>query len=73
MQFTIHTKSTAPAAITPVLEKVEKAYGFIPNLYGIFANSPVALNTYLSVLDLLEKHSALTPQELQLVMLSVTV
>lgn len=72
MKFTIHNKNTAPAAVKPVFDQIEKAYGFIPNLYGVFANSPLALHTYLHVLDLLKQHSALTPQEQQLVMLAIS-
>lgn len=72
MKFTVHTKDTAPEALKPVFDQVKQAYGFIPNLYGIFANSPVALHTYLNVLDLLAKHSALDAQEQQLVMLAVS-
>lgn len=72
MKFTVHTKDTAPEALKPVFDRVQQAYGFIPNLYGIFANSPVALQTYLSVLDLLAQHSALDAQEQQLVMLAIS-
>ena len=72
MKFTVHTKDTAPEALKPIFDQVKQAYGFIPNLYGIFANSPVALQTYLNVLDLLAKHSALDAQEQQLVMLAVS-
>lgn len=72
MKFTVHTKNTAPDTLKPVFDRVEKAYGFIPNLYGIFANSPVALHTYLHVLDLLDQHSVLNAQEQQLVMLAIS-
>ncbi|MBI2516482.1 MAG: carboxymuconolactone decarboxylase family protein [Opitutae bacterium] len=72
MQFTIQTRDTAAAELKPVFDRVQKAYGFIPNLYGIFANSPLALHTYLGVLDLIDKHSALTPQEQQLAMLAIS-
>lgn len=72
MKFTAHTKNTAPDALKPVFDRIEKTYGFIPNLYGIFANSPVALNAYLNVLDLLAQHSALSAQEQQLTMLAIS-
>lgn len=72
MQFTIQTKDTASAELKPVFDQVQKTYGFIPNLYGVFANSPLALHTYLGVLDLIAKHSALTPQEQQLTMLAIS-
>jgi len=72
MQFTIQTQDTAAVELKPVFDQVQKAYGFIPNLYGVFANSPLALHTYLGVLDLIAKHSALTPPEQQLTMLAIS-
>ena len=72
MKFTLHTKETAPEASQPVIEQVEKAYGFIPNIYAVFAESPVAISTYLHISGQLKAHSALTPQEQQIVMLAVS-
>ena len=54
-KFTIHTLETAPPATRPVLEQVKAKMGFIPNLFGIMAESPEALNAYLSLSGLLEK------------------
>lgn len=34
------TIATAPEASKPVLENIQKAFGFIPNLMATFANSP---------------------------------
>jgi uncharacterized peroxidase-related enzyme len=72
MKFTLHTKETAPEASRPVMEQVEKAYGFFPNLYAVFAESPVAISTYLHISKELQAHGALTPQEQQIVMLAVS-
>lgn len=72
MEFPLHTPATAPAAAVPMLEATQKAYGFLPNLYGMFASSPVALATYGAIQDALKAHAALTPQEQQLVMLTVS-
>lgn len=72
MKFTLHDKNTAPDATKPLLEGVEKAYGFIPNLMGIFAASSVAMKLYLDGMGLLEKQAALDPQEQQLVMLAIS-
>ena len=55
--FTIHTTDTAPAASKPLLESVEKAYGFIPNILAIFAESPATLQAYLDLGALVEKTS----------------
>ncbi len=71
MSFTIHNKTTAPAASLPVMEATEKAFGFLPNLYGVFAESPAALNTYAAVNEALQ-HCALSPVEQQVVALTVS-
>ncbi len=34
---------TAPEGSRPLLEKIQKTLEFIPNLFGVFANSPVFL------------------------------
>lgn len=40
---------TAPEAARDGVAKAEKANGFIPNLIGLLANAPVALETYQTV------------------------
>lgn len=62
----------APEASRTLLSQVAGIYGFTPNLYGVLAESPVALSTYLAVLDLLKAHSSLTPQQQQIAMLAVS-
>lgn len=39
----------APDASKPLLSKAEQANGYLPNLLKVLANSPVALETYLTV------------------------
>lgn len=72
MQFTQHTKETAPEASVPVLENVEQTYGFIPNIYDIMAESPAAITAYTQLTKTLQEHAALTPQEQQILMLAVS-
>jgi hypothetical protein len=62
MKFTLHTKETAPDASRPVLDQVEKTYGFVPNLYAVFAESPVAISSYLYISGQLMEHGALSPR-----------
>jgi uncharacterized peroxidase-related enzyme len=45
----ILTTETAPEASREGVSKAEKANGFIPNLIGLLANAPVALETYQTV------------------------
>ena len=45
-EFTIHTLDTAPQASRQILQNTEKQLGFIPNLYAVFAESPITLEAY---------------------------
>ena len=46
----------------PTLEGVQKTFGFIPNLMGVFANSPEMLKGY-PALDAEWSKTSFTPQE----------
>ncbi len=71
-KYTVHTKDTAPEASKPVLEQVEQAFGFIPNVVGVLAESPLAVAAYATVNGLVEEKSALTPQEQQVAILTIS-
>ena len=47
-QFKIHTIESAPEAHKS-FKAVKNANGFIPNLIGVLANAPTALETYRTV------------------------
>ena len=70
--FTVHTLETAPAASRARLEAVRKAWGFIPNLHALLAESPVALDAYEDLLGLVAG-ATLSPAERQIVFLAVSV
>ena len=71
VQFTAHTAETAPSESRPMLEGIGKAFGFVPNLFGVFAESPAALRGALAIYDAFSS-STLSPAEQQLVMLAVS-
>ncbi|STR25887.1 Uncharacterized protein conserved in bacteria [Janthinobacterium lividum] len=48
-RLTLHTLDTAPADSRSFVEKVIANNGFLPNLIGVLANAPLALETYLTV------------------------
>jgi uncharacterized peroxidase-related enzyme len=48
-RFPVHTIATAPDAAKPTLEEVGRKYGFVPNLMGVFASAPGALQAYLAI------------------------
>ncbi len=70
-EFTIHTLDTAPQASRQLLQNTEKQLGFIPNLYAVFAESPVTLQANQLLTELFEK-TAFTTTERQLVLLSIS-
>lgn len=72
MKFQIHTTATAPEASRAILAQTEKTYGFRLNLFGVLAESPVALSAYVQISALLKEHSAFSPQEQQIVMLALS-
>lgn len=69
--FKLHTLQTAPVGALPILEAANKGLGFIPNLYAHLAEAPVALEAYKNLGALLEK-SSLTPEEQQVVLITVS-
>ena len=70
--FKLHTLDTAPTAALPILEAAQKGLGFIPNLYAHLAEAPNALSAYKQLGALLEQ-SALTQEEQQIVLISVSI
>lgn len=74
MSFQVHTPDTAPRAARDTLGAIEERYGFIPNLAGVFAESPA---TFKALLDALQAYDSdeltLTPLERQVVQIAVAV
>jgi len=48
-RLTLQTLDTAPLDSRPFVEKAIANNGYLPNLIGVLANAPVALETYLTV------------------------
>ena len=53
--FTVHSVETAPAAARPRLEAGQKMLGFVPNLYGVFAEAPNVLEAYQTLSQVYDK------------------
>lgn len=69
--FPLHSTETAPEASKELLNGVQKSLGFVPNLMRVMAESPVALETYLTLMAQLEKTS-FSPTEIEVITLSVS-
>jgi uncharacterized peroxidase-related enzyme len=69
--FAVHTAETAPAASRPLLEGIARSFGFVPNLFGVFAESPAALRGALAIYEAFST-SSLSPADQQLIMLAAS-
>lgn len=72
MLFKVHTPETASEPSKDLLNKVKGKYGFIPNLVGVFAESPEVLKAYLT-LETLISDSTLTPLERNIALICISV
>ena len=68
-RLTVQTLESAPEASRPYLEKAKAKNGFIPNLLGVLANAPTALETYLTVSEI-NSRSSFTLAEREVVQLT---
>lgn len=72
MTTTVHTMETAPAASKPLLKNSMRAFGRLPSLHGVMAESPQMLEGY-QTLHRLAIESALSPEERTVVWMTVNV
>ena len=70
--FQIHTIESAPEASQEALKIVQQNNGFIPNLIGVLANAPTALETYRTV-GAINQRNSLTPTEREVVQITAAV
>ena len=62
--LTLPTADAIAEGSKPILENVQKAFGFVPNLIKAFSVSPAVLEAYLTLAKLAEKTS-FSPEEQQ--------
>ncbi|WP_337872585.1 carboxymuconolactone decarboxylase family protein [Ignavibacterium sp.] len=70
-EFKIHSIETSPEGSKEILSGAKKSLGFIPNLFGIMAEAPVALKAYTGLSDAFD-NSSLNPTEKQIVLLAAS-
>lgn len=56
-KFTLHDQTSAPEEAKPLLEKSEAAFGMIPNLHAVMAESPQLLEAYQRLHELFQNSS----------------
>ncbi|MEO1050387.1 MAG: carboxymuconolactone decarboxylase family protein [Bacteroidota bacterium] len=67
--FNIHTIESAPQASKPILEAAKKKMGFVPNLMATMSESPVMVESYLTMMALFDK-SNLSETERQIILMT---
>ena len=70
---TVHTLDTAPEASRPLLENSVKAFGRLPGLHGVMAESPGLLDGYQHLHRLAINGTAFSPEERTVVWMTVNV
>ncbi len=67
-KFAIHTTETAGES-APILESANKAFGFVPNLLAIMAESPQLLEGYMTLAGIFDKTN-LSEAERQIILMT---
>lgn len=67
--FRTYTIETAPDGSQPILEAAKKQLGFVPNLMATMAESPVLVESYLTLMRLFDK-TALSETERQIILMT---
>lgn len=68
-RLTLHTQQSAPADSQAFVAKAIANNGFLPNLIGVLANAPLALETYLTV-SAINARASLTLAEREVVQIT---
>ncbi|MGE3720001.1 MAG: carboxymuconolactone decarboxylase family protein [Bauldia sp.] len=71
MNYPVYTVENAPEAAKVTLAAAQKAYGFIPNMFGVMAKAPPVVAAYTTLSKLFDETS-LTPAERQTVLLTTS-
>lgn len=70
--FQIHSIESAPEGSKATLEAAKAQMGMVPNLFGVFADSPATLNAYAQLGQIFEKESAFDATESQVVLMTTS-
>ncbi|MDT8319922.1 MAG: carboxymuconolactone decarboxylase family protein [Xanthomonadales bacterium] len=69
-KFEVHTHETAPENSKGMLQAAEKAFGFVPNISAVLAESPATLKAYLTLSKIFDD-SSFSATERQVVILTI--
>jgi alkylhydroperoxidase family enzyme len=68
--YPLHTTDTAPEGAKQSLEGLRQAFGFVPNVAGVMANSLPLMNAFFSSFGHFRGSGTFTPAERQVLLLS---
>ena len=72
INFQVHTRESAPEASKELMDKANKAYGLIPSMHRVMAESPQILEAYINLYNLFSQCS-LSKEQRHVVWLTVSV
>ncbi len=67
--YSQHTIETAPEGSKPILQAIKGKLGFVPNLMATMAESPVMVESYMTMMGFFEK-TDLSPTEREIVLMT---
>ncbi|MFT7558821.1 MAG: AhpD family alkylhydroperoxidase [Flavobacteriales bacterium] len=70
-EFQFHTLVNTTGESKEILEGVNKAYGFVPNLFAYMAEAPVTIKAYMQLNELLDE-TAFSKGQVQLALLAIS-
>jgi len=73
LEYTLHTKETAPDESRHLLDNSVKLFGMIPGLHGVMAESPALLEAYQVAHDCFSNGTSFDNDELTVVWQSINV
>lgn len=71
-RYPVHTAETAPDKAADSIERASAAFGFLPNLIGIMAESPALAEAYLSLAEIFQSKTGFDAAEQHVVLLTVS-
>ncbi len=73
LSMQLHTTESASPTCSTILENAQKGLGFIPNMYAGMANNTALLDGYINSYKSFRENSGFTPQEQEVIFLSIAV
>jgi uncharacterized peroxidase-related enzyme len=67
--YKTHTDASAPVASKPLMQKAASAFGFLPNLLAVQAESPALLEGYMALTEIFDK-TQLSETERQIILMT---